>query len=115
MLSIPGLPLPDFQPPPQERTHYVLFEDGTLGQITTTSDQDPVLTRGGRLVTQDVYEELRAQMLQAHQDRLDRLQAEEEAARLAQYEELKAVGLSEATARGLSGYSGPQTGTGSSS
>lgn len=96
--------------PPEPTIYYLRYAEGHLGQVTVTGPE-PVIPEGATLLTQEQYEQERGLMLQAHQERLDQLQAEEAAARLAQYEELKAVGLSEPTARSLSGYDGPQTET----
>jgi F0F1-type ATP synthase epsilon subunit len=103
MLDIPGLPLPDV-PLPEPLTLWVLHESGALSRITVTGGILPVLPDGARLLTQEAYEELQAQMRQAHDDRLAEMQAAEEQQRREQYEDLRAVGLREETARTLSGY-----------
>ncbi|MET7720705.1 hypothetical protein [Streptomyces mirabilis] len=112
-LGLPGLPdwpwpWPDGDDPttpPEPTTHYVQYPDGHISQITATG-AEPVLAEGAKLLTQEQYEETRAQMLEAHEARLVELQAGEEAAQLQQYKDLRAVGLPEATARSLSGYTG---------
>jgi hypothetical protein len=97
-LGLPGLPewpWPDGDDPttpPKPTTHYVQYPDGHISQITATG-AEPVLAEGAKLLTQEQYEETRAQMLEAHEARLTELQA-------------GAVGLPEATARSLSGYTG---------
>lgn len=110
MLDIPGLPdlrSGGFEPAPQPTIHHILFPDGRLSQITVTNGQEPVLVDGAKLVAPEVYEELRAKMRAAHEARVTELLAAEEDARRQQYEDLRGVGLPEATARGLSGYTGP--------
>jgi hypothetical protein len=101
MLDIPGLPLPETV------TRFVRFPDGTLGRITVTEGLEPVLPDGAKLVTQEVYEELRAQMKDQHQARIGELLAVEKESRRTQYEDLRAAGIPEATARALSGHGGP--------
>lgn len=111
-LPLPGWPWPspgggDPMAPPEPVVYFLRYLDGHLGKITVTG-MEPVIPEGATVLTQEQYEQERGRMLQEHQDRLDELQAAEAAARLAQYEELRGVGLSEATARSLSGYDGPQ-------
>ncbi|MGA5202826.1 hypothetical protein [Streptomyces variegatus] len=101
--GLPGLPLPD----PVPKILYVLFPDGMLGQVTTTAGAEPVLTEGAKLVTQERYEELRAQMRERHEARLAEMEAVEAQLRREQYDDLRAAGVREATARSLSGYDGP--------
>ncbi|MFI2434617.1 hypothetical protein [Streptomyces sp. NPDC018693] len=104
MLDVPGLPLPD----QVTKTLYVLFPDGMLGRITASAVAEPALPEGAKLVTQERYEELRAQMRERHEARVRELLAAEKESRRQQYEELLAVpGISEATARALSGHGGP--------
>ncbi|MDH6489685.1 hypothetical protein [Streptomyces sp. SAI-127] len=106
MLDIPGLPLPDFEPAPEPTIYHVLFPDGVLGRVTVTGSQKPVLAGGAKLVTQEVYDMLRAQMLEAHEARVAEMLAAEEDVQRQQYEDLRAVGIPETTARSLSGYGG---------
>jgi hypothetical protein len=104
MLDIPGLPLPDLV----TKTLYVLFPDGMLGRITTSAVAEPALPEGAKLVTQERYEELRAQMRERHETRLAETLAAEKESRREQYEELVQLpGISEATARALTGHGGP--------
>jgi hypothetical protein len=101
--GLPGLPLPDLVP----KVLYVLFSDGMLGQVTTTAGVEPVLAEGAKFVTQDRYEELRAQMRERHEARLAEMHAEEQAIKRQTYEDLRTIGTPEVTARALSGYDGP--------
>lgn len=103
-------PWPDFEPAPEPVVHYVLRADGVLSQITSVAGQDPVLPEGAQLLSQEVFEELRARMRDAHAERVAELQAAEEAQQRAAYEALAAVpGIPEAVARALSGYTGAAT------
>jgi hypothetical protein len=112
--GLPGWPWPwpggDDPTPPEPTTYYVLYPDGHIGQITATGT-DPVLPEGAKLLTQEEYEETRAQMLEAHEARLAELEAAETAQQLAGYTALVAVGIPEAVARSLSGYEGAHAGT----
>ncbi|MFJ4469621.1 hypothetical protein ACIP2X_19335 [Streptomyces sp. NPDC089424] len=109
---LPGWPLPwtgEGAPPapPEPVVHFLRYADGHIGQIAVTG-MDPVIPEGAEVLTQQQYEATRAEINQAHEARLADLQAAEAAARLRQYEELRTVGLSDGTARSLSGYDGPQ-------
>ncbi|MER7841659.1 hypothetical protein ABTY98_38690 [Streptomyces sp. NPDC096040] len=105
MLDPGSLPLPvDVASDPI--TFYVVYESGALGRIVAADGLTPVLAEGVRLVTQAAWEELQAEMREQHDARLAELHAEEEQTRSKQYADLMEVGLPEATARSLSGYTG---------
>lgn len=107
--ALASLPLPsfDFQPAPKPEKRWVVYDDGVLGELTVQAGATPVLSRRGRLVTQEEYETRRAAMTAAHEDRLAGLRETEAAQRLQQFKDLHAAGIAEATARQLSGYDGP--------
>jgi hypothetical protein len=105
MLDPEVLPLP-VDIPPVSLTFYVVFENGALGRITAAEGLEPVLADGAKLVSQAVWEGLQAQMREQHEARVAELEAEEEETRRRQYEDLRAVGMPEATARSLSGFTG---------
>lgn len=105
MLDIPGLP---GIPVPTPRVLYVLHESGALGQITVNGDLEPILADGARLLTQAVYEQMRAQMQEDREARLAALQAADEKQQVTAYRDLRAAGIPEATARALSRYEGPE-------
>ncbi|MEV6740464.1 hypothetical protein AB0N14_27340 [Streptomyces sp. NPDC051104] len=96
----------DDEPAPKPTTHWAVYEDGALGEITVTGDKPPVLSRPGRLVTQVEYQALLTQMTALQDARLAQLRADETAQQLAAFSDLLKAGLSEATARSLSGYLG---------
>ncbi|MGW0086555.1 hypothetical protein [Streptomyces sp. NPDC003393] len=105
-------PWPGDGPAPEPVKHWVIYDDGVTGQLTVTGDGPPVLSRPGRLVTQEEYEAHRAQMQAAHDERIAELQAAETAEALRQFQDLRAAGIPEATARQLSSYTGPAAPTG---
>ncbi|MEU0947621.1 hypothetical protein ABZ379_33715 [Streptomyces canus] len=106
MLDPDVLPLP-VDIPPVSLTFYVVFESGALGRITASEGLEPVLADGAKLVTQEVWEGLQAQMREQHEARLADLEVEEEESRRQQYQDLRAAGIPETSARGLSRYTGP--------
>ncbi|MFD5570500.1 hypothetical protein [Streptomyces cadmiisoli] len=109
-LPLPGWPWPwsgGGEPPAEPVVHFLRYADGHIGQITVTG-MEPVIPEGATVLTQEQYEATRAEITQAHEARLADLQSAESAARLRQYAELTSVGLSDETARSLSGYDGPQ-------
>ncbi|WP_413808098.1 hypothetical protein [Streptomyces sp. OE57] len=93
---------------PEATVFYVIFQDGSTGLIETTSGEEPLLSKPGRLVTAEEYETARADIQAAvESSRAAILQAETAAAQAA-YGELRTAGLSDAVARTLSGYQGPE-------
>ncbi|MFC8332712.1 hypothetical protein [Streptomyces olivaceus] len=99
----------------EKRTHYVLYADGALGKLTMTGDQEPLVTRGGRLVSEEAYEELRASVTSAREARVAELLAEDARRQLADFQDLVGAGLPERVARRLSGYAETGRGTGADS
>ncbi|MFE0545225.1 hypothetical protein [Streptomyces sp. NPDC058891] len=106
MLELP-IPLPGFEAVPEPRTHWVVYEDGTLGQLGVIGDEEPVLPRPGRLITEAKYDELRSQMTAAHDKRVAELLAAEDQQQRQDYEDLLALGIPEGMAGRLSGYTAP--------
>ncbi|MDN3056836.1 hypothetical protein PH213_20240 [Streptomyces sp. SRF1] len=88
-------------------TYWVIYDDGSTGLIDVTNGEAPILAKPGRLVTEEEYTARLAE-IQAEQDRR---REEQEAADLARTREdylaLIAAGVPEATARRMSGYTGP--------
>lgn len=89
-------------------TYWAVYDDGSAGRIEVTNGEEPVLSKPGRLVTEEEYGE-RLEEIQAERDRA---RAELEAADLARTREdylaLREAGVPEATARRMSGYTGPE-------
>ncbi|HLL36317.1 MAG TPA: hypothetical protein VK545_21095 [Streptomyces sp.] len=99
--------VPGAQPIGEERTYWVIYDDGSTGQITATGESEPDLTRPGRLVTQEEYEARLEEIRAARAAHLEELLEAEAAQQLAEYRDLRAAGIPDATARRLSGYTGP--------
>lgn len=93
--------------PGPETRRWVQYEDGTLGRITTTQRGEPVLARPGRLLTQGEYDVLLTAMRAAHDERVAALKGADAARQVRAYRDLVSAGIPEATARQLSGYTGP--------
>ncbi|MFE6549638.1 hypothetical protein ACFVHS_14765 [Streptomyces sp. NPDC057746] len=106
MLELP-IPLPGFEPAPEPRKHWVQYEDGTLGQLGVIGDEEPVLARPGRLITEAEYDRLRAEMTVAHNQRVTELLAAEDLQQRQDYEDLLALGIPEGMVGRLSGYTPP--------
>ncbi|MGJ5693538.1 hypothetical protein ACM6RM_10210, partial [Streptomyces pratensis] len=87
---------------------YVLYDDGSTGRIEVIGQEEPpTLSKPGRIVTETEYEDRLAE-LRAEQERLREEQgAEDEARTREDYLALLAAGVPEATARRMSGYTGP--------
>ncbi|MFJ8143262.1 hypothetical protein [Streptomyces sp. NPDC096013] len=88
-------------------TYWVVYDDGSAGLIETTDEEAPLLSRPGRLVTQQEYQ-ARLDELTAHTatHRAEQAAAEAQQAR-DDYTALIALGAPDATARRMSGYTGP--------
>ncbi|MGP4091508.1 hypothetical protein [Streptomyces sp. KR55] len=105
--DLPSLPWPDFEPAPEPVKAWVQYEDGSLGSITLAGLELPVLARPGRVITQDEYHRLSAEMTDAHTARLKAMEDEEAARQVREFRDLTTADIPEETARRLSGYTGP--------
>ncbi|MFE9127844.1 hypothetical protein ACFYOF_20955 [Streptomyces sp. NPDC007148] len=103
MLELP-LPLPGAEPASEPRKHWVVYEDGTLGQFGATGEGEPALPRPGRLITEGEYNQLSAGMTAAHNRRVAELLAAEDLQQRGDYEDLLACGIPERMASRLSGH-----------
>ncbi|MDX3237197.1 hypothetical protein PV392_16265 [Streptomyces sp. ME03-5709C] len=100
-------PIPGDDPETEPVTYYVLYEDGSAGLITSTTGQEPVLTKPGRLVDEADYTSVFQTLRVANEEHVAELQAEDEQRTREDFEALIALGMPEATARRMSGYEGP--------
>ncbi|WPR52861.1 hypothetical protein SJI45_19180 [Streptomyces sp. S399] len=89
-------------------TYWVIYDDGSVGRIEITNgQQEPALSKPGRLVSEVEYQE-RLDELRAEQERRRAERAAEDEARTrTDYLALRAAGVPEDTARRMSGYTGP--------
>ena len=94
-----------------ETTLYYRTAGGALARKAASGDsaQAPALPEGATELTAKEYETELAAVRDARQDHADGLVAEDEANQSADYEALRASGIPEATARRLTGYTGPDT------
>lgn len=92
--------------PETETVFYVLFEDGSVSRMTSTTGEAPPLAKPGRFVDQAEYDARYAELQAARAEYLAQLQAEDERRTREDYLALRAAGVPEATARRLSGYEG---------
>lgn len=89
-------------------TAYVIYEDGTterqryIGQ----PDVEPVLSKPGRYVTEAEYNAALGEINEANAQGLDQLIAAEVATLKGDFDALVQLGLPEAAARRMSGYTG---------
>lgn len=101
------MPIPGAQPIAETQVHYVLYDDGALGRIET-SQETPVLTRPGQLVSEEEYQQHLAQMTAARETYLADLVSAETARQQEDYQALRVLLVPEATARRLTGYQGEE-------
>ncbi|MGW3971213.1 hypothetical protein ACWEFD_18175 [Streptomyces ardesiacus] len=87
-------------------TYYVLFEDGSVSLMTSTTGEMPALGKPGRSVSREEYETRQAEIRAAREKYVADLQAEDDRRTREDYEALISSGVPEATARRLSGYTG---------
>lgn len=89
------------------RAQYVIFDDGSVRATYYEGDQGPKgprLPAPGRVVTEEEYLEARDAIRAANAAETAVLLATEQERLRADYEVLRAAGLSEATARRMSGF-----------
>ncbi|MFF4761718.1 hypothetical protein [Streptomyces sp. NPDC001292] len=89
----------------------MLYQDGTLGLIETTSEKRPRLSKPGQCLTEEQYQARRMAWEVGVADRVEALQAEDAARTLSDCQALVDAGIVAATARRLSGYEGPEPDT----
>jgi hypothetical protein len=84
--------------------------DGALVSRTVSGDQAeaPDLPEGATALTEEEYTAALAQVEADRQAAAEQRQEEAEAAQLADYQALRAAGIPEASARRMSGYTGPE-------
>ncbi|MEU4228320.1 hypothetical protein AB0F17_28835 [Nonomuraea sp. NPDC026600] len=90
--------------PGEATVHYVLYEDGSAGRITTSGLGLGELAKPGREVTQAEYETAVAELHAVRGEHLDELQAADEARLRRHYEALIGVGVAADVAGEMSGY-----------
>lgn len=93
--------------PVEEKTFYVLYDDGSIGRIVTDTGTEPVLPKPGRIVTEAEYRSALDAHAQTRAQRIADEQAAETAAKQAAYEALVEVGVPAASAEQISGYRPP--------
>src|SRR3712207_4206290 len=89
-------------------TYYVLYDDGSASLITSTTGEAPPLAKPGTFIDQQAYETRAEELRQLREQHTAQLLAEEEQRTREDYEALRDNGIPEATARRLSGYTGPE-------
>ncbi|MFB7496102.1 hypothetical protein ACFC09_15645 [Streptomyces sp. NPDC056161] len=100
-------PWPDHEPNPTPVKAWAQYEDGSLGAVTVTGGELPALARPGRYIPHDEYQLLIAEMTATRNARLEAMGEEEAARQTREYNDLTKAGITEETARRLSGYTGP--------
>ncbi|PSK58004.1 hypothetical protein B0E38_01849 [Streptomyces sp. 111WW2] len=86
---------------------YVIYDDGTAGQMQVLAGTEPTLSRPGRFVSRDEYSDRLQELREGTAAHLAGLTAEDEARHRADYEALRAAGVAEVSARRMAGYTGP--------
>lgn len=100
------------QPVPETATFYVLYEDGSSGEITVSGGGTPELAKPGRIVPAKKYQARLTDLRAHHEEQSARLVADDEDRTRGDYEALKAAGVAEGTARRMSGWNGTAEGAG---
>lgn len=100
------------QPIPETATFYVLYEDGSSGEITVSGGETPQLAKPGRIVPAKKYEDRLTGLRAHHEEQSARLVAGDEGRTHSDYEALRAAGVAEEAARRLSGWNGPSEAAG---
>lgn len=94
---------------PNTETFYVVYDDGSIEQLTMTGTGPlvPVLDKPGRITSKAEYDQYKTVMDERHAIYLAELSAAEQSTMRTDYDALIAAGMPDATARRLSGYTGP--------
>ncbi|WP_405759418.1 hypothetical protein OG234_13090 [Streptomyces sp. NBC_01420] len=89
-------------------TMHVLYDTGAVAEVETTGDvEDYPLPAGAEVITAEEYAQRLADIQAAQQAAADEVAAQEEQQQSDDYAALLALGVPEATARRMSGYTGP--------
>lgn len=88
---------------------YVIYEDGSLEVLTVIGDAnaEPVLNKPGRIASKIEYDQYLRVLEEQHAIYLAEMAAREQQLLKADYDALIAAGIPEATARRITGYTGP--------
>ena len=92
-------------PSPDPATFYIVYDDGSVDVQTVVGD--PIFTKPGRLVDQAEYNQYKGQLDQLNLIYASELKAADDQVAKNDYDALIALGMPEATARRISGYTGP--------
>lgn len=90
-----------------EDTTYVIYEDGSIEASTVSDTMEVVLSKPGRIVSEAEYNQRLDLLNEQHAIWLAETRAREDQLLKADYDALLAAGIPEATARRITGYSGP--------
>ncbi|MFM9590691.1 hypothetical protein ACKI16_29315 [Streptomyces scabiei] len=102
--------LPGAQPIADTTTHFVLYDDGSTGQIIVTGEEEPVLGKPGRFTSEEEYRARLGELTAGHAERSAGLLADDEDRTSGDYQALRGAGIPDGTARRLTGWAGPATG-----
>lgn len=102
--AVAAVALRGAQAPGESTVHYVLYDDGSTGQITTTGPGLGELAKPGREVTRAEYEVVLAELHAMRDDHFAELQAADAERLRRHYDALLGVGLPADVAAAMSGY-----------
>lgn len=90
-------------------TFYVIYEDGSVEEqiLPDTSGVEPVLSKPGRVSGQIEYEQYKTRIEELNRIWLAETNARQQAIQKVDYDGLILAGIPDATARRLTGYTGP--------
>lgn len=91
---------------PEGTTYYVLYEDGSTGEIAVTGEEEPPLAKPGRFVPEKEYRARLGEMKAERAAHVAGLLVADEDRTRTDFEALTAAGIPEGTARRLSGWDG---------
>lgn len=86
---------------------YVQYANGTIGKLMPGDGIDLEIPEGATVISGSEYEAQLSALREAHEIYQQELRDAELAALKTDYDELRAAGIPDATARRLSGYTGP--------
>ena len=89
-----------------ETVIYAIYDDGSIEQQRIEGADDPILSKPGRLVSEEEYQQALSVLVEHHADMVTSLETAEQQSIRSDYETLIATGIPEGTARRLTGYVG---------
>lgn len=96
-------------PAPEPVTFFIIYDDGSIEQqdVEGVDSPEPTLSKPGRVAGQIEYEQYRLRLEEQNKIWIAETDARQQAVQKVDYDGLILAGIPDATARRLTGYTGP--------